>query len=148
MALAALPAFAQGTANPLARNTDADPRNLLAGLWNGANLENRSNCAAPQNNGTHGTYAQYEVSFDRPNSIMGITETAISPVTCSYLGTYNNDPIQPQWVGNYSCGDGKTGSFAMQRLIATPNSMYLRLTIKLTGSESCDVDAILGGSRF
>jgi hypothetical protein len=148
LALAALPALAQDAPNPLARNADADPRNLLAGIWNGADLENRSNCAATQNNGSHGTYAQYAVSFDLPNSIMGIDETAITGLRCTYLGTYNDDRFRPQWSGNYSCSDSKTGSFVMQRLLATRNEMSIRLAIKLNGTETCDVDAILGGSRF
>jgi hypothetical protein len=147
-ALAALPALSQDVPNPLARNADADPRNLLAGIWNGANLEKRSNCSAAQNNGTHGTYAQYSVSFDLPNSIMGIEETAITGLTCSYLGTYNDDRFRPQWAGRYSCSDGKTGSFTMQKLLATPNEMSIRLAIELTATETCDVDSILGGSRF
>ena len=148
LAMAALPALSQDAPNPLARNADADPRNLLAGLWNGANLENRSNCSATQNNGSHGTYAQYEVSFDRPNAIMAIDETAITTLRCSYVGSYNNDRFRPQWTGNYSCSDGKTGSFVMQKLLATPNEMSIRLAIKLNGTETCDVDSILGGSRF
>jgi hypothetical protein len=147
-ALAALPALSQDAPNPLARNADADPRNLLAGLWNGANLENRSNCSATQNNGTHGTYAQYSVSFDLPNSIMGIDETAITGLRCTYLGTYADDRFRPQWSGSYNCSDGKIGSFTMQKLLATPNEMSIRLAIKLNGTETCDVDSILGGSRF
>jgi hypothetical protein len=148
LAMAALPALAQDAPNPLARNADADPRNLLAGIWNGANLEKRSNCSATQNNGSHGTYAQYSVSFDLPNSIMGIEETAITGLTCTYLGTYYDDRFRPQWSGRYSCSDGKTGSFTMQKLLATPNEMSIRLAIKLTATETCDVDSILGGSRF
>jgi len=148
IALAALPALAQDVPNPLARNADADPRNLLQGIWNGANLENRSNCSAVQNNGIHGTYAQYAVSFDRPNAIMGIDETAITGLRCTYVGTYNDDRFRPQWTGNYDCSDGKTGSFVMQKLLATPNEMSIRLAIKLNGRETCDVDSILGGSRF
>jgi hypothetical protein len=148
IAMAALPALAQDVINPLARNADADPRNLVQGIWNGANLERRSNCSAAQNNGAHGTYAQYAVSFDRPNSIMGIDETAITGLTCTYLGTYSDDRFRPQWTGNYNCSDGKAGSFVMQKLLATPNEMSIRLAIKLNGSETCDVDSILGGSRF
>jgi hypothetical protein len=147
-ALVALPALAQDAPNPLARNFNASPGNLLAGIWNGANLEMRSNCAAIQNNGTHGTYAQYSVSFDRVNAILGIDETAITGLTCTYVGAYSDDPFHPRWSGNYSCSDGKTGSFTMQKLLATPNEMSIRLAIKLNGTETCDVDSILGGSRF
>jgi hypothetical protein len=147
-ALAALPALAQDAPNPLARNADANPSNLLAGFWNGANLEMRSNCSAIQNDGSHGTYAQYVVSFDRPNAIMAIEETAITTLTCTYLGTFTDDRFRPLWSGTYNCSDGKTGSFTMQKLLATPNEMSIRLAIKLTGTETCAVDAILGGSRF
>jgi len=147
-ALVALPALAQDAANPLARHADADPRNLLEGSWNGANLEKRSNCSATQNDGAHGTYAEYVVSLDRPNSIMGIAETAITGLRCTYVGAYADDRFRPQWTGSYSCSDGKAGSFIMQSLLATPNEMNIRLAVKLTGTETCDVDAILGGSRF
>jgi hypothetical protein len=147
-ALAVLPVLAQDAPNPLARNLDASPGNLLAGIWNGANLETRSNCATIQNDGFHGTYAQYLVSFDLPNAIMGIDETAITGLTCTYLGSFADDRFRPQWTGSYTCSDGKRGSFTMQKLLATPNEMSIRLAIKLTGTETCDVDAILGGSRF
>jgi hypothetical protein len=148
LVLAAVPAFAQGTGNPIARNPNTLPDNLLAGVWNGANLEKRSNCSASQNNGAHGTYAEYDITFDRVNLTMGINETAITGLTCVYVGPYSDTPIPPRWTGNYSCSDGKTGSFSMQQVLASANSMSLHLAIKLTGNESCDVDAILGGSRF
>ncbi len=144
---AAIPASAQEEPNPIARNPNTLPGNLLAGDWNGANLENRSNCAASQNNGKHGTYAEYLVSLDRTSLTMGIIETAFTVFICTYVGKYSDMPT-PQWTGNYGCSDGKTGSFAMTQLIASANSMYLRLAIKLTGVEICDVDAILGGSRY
>ena len=149
VALVALSAHAQEVQNPAARHADADPRNLLPGHWNGANLERRTNCAAPQNNGDHGVYADYNVSFDRPAALMGIDETAaVTGLTCTYLGTYVDDRFRPQWNGTYTCSDGKTGTFQSQLFFASPNAMSIRLAIKLTGRESCDVDAILGGSRF
>ena len=149
LAWVALSAHAQEAQNPAARHADADPRNLLPGHWNGANLERRTNCAAPQNNGDHGVYADYNVSFDRPAALMGIDETAaVTGLTCTYLGTYVDDRFRPKWNGTYTCSDGKTGTFQSQLFFATPNAMSIRLAIKLTGRESCDVDAILGGSRF
>ena len=146
LALAACGAFAQD--NPLARHALEDPRNVLPGSWNGANLEQRSNCAAPENNGTRGTYAAYDVSFDHVANTMGVDETAITGLHCTYLGAYGYDPFRPTWVGTYSCTDGKQGNFQATGILATPNAMSLRLAIKLTGSETCDVDSILGGSRF
>ena len=65
-----LPALAQEVPNPLARHLGDNPTSLVQGRWNGANLENRSNCSAPQFNGFHGTYAEYGVDFDRAASVM------------------------------------------------------------------------------
>ena len=148
LAAAALSAHAQEVQNPAARHPEADPRNLLPGHWNGANLERRTNCASPLRNGDHGTYADYNVSFDRAANLMGIDETTILDLRCTYLGNYVDDPYRPKWNGSYSCSDGKTGTFESQVFFATANAMHIRLAIKLTGSESCSVDAILGGSRF
>ena len=144
--LAVAPAVAQE--NPLARFGFQDPATILQGAWNGADLENRSNCTAPQNNGSHGTYAEYDISFDTTRSFMGIDETAITGLHCTYSGTYTYNNFQPAWSGNYGCSDGKTGSFQSQAILSTPNAISLRLSIKLNGTESCTVDAILGGSRF
>ena len=147
LAFAACGAYAQE--NPLARRSAEEPGNILPGLWNGADLEQRSNCTATQNDGTKGTYAQYDVSFDHLSGNMGIDETAITGLQCSYLGVYNDsDPFLPTWTGTYNCTDGKQGNFHSTGILATPNAMSVRLAIKLTGSETCDVNAILGGSRF
>jgi hypothetical protein len=149
-ALAALasPAIAQEVQNPAARRTDADSRNLLEGSWNGANLERRSACSNAQNNGDRGTYAEYNVSFDRAANLMGIDETTVSGLRCTYLGTYVDDRFHPQWNGSYTCSDGKAGTFTLQNFLASANAMSIRLSIKLTGTETCSIDAILGGSRF
>jgi hypothetical protein len=142
--LASLGAAAQ--LNPLARGGIPDPA-ALGGRWNGANLERRSNCSATQNDGPHGTYAEYFVSIDRINNLMGINENAITGLSCTYLGSYRQF-ASPQWSGTYDCTDGKHGDFQSQSFLVTPNEMSIRLTIKLSTSETCDVDAILGGSRF
>ena len=148
-AMLAAPALrAQTTENPLARHASADPANLVPGVWNGADLEKRSNCAAVQNNGTRGTYAEYDVTVDRVNSVLGITQIGITGLQCTYTGAYAPDPFRPTWTGHYDCTDGKTGNFQSTGILVTPNAMSIRLAIKLTGSETCDVDAILGGSRF
>ena len=148
VAAAAVSAHAQEVPNPAARHPEADPRNLLQGHWNGANLERRTNCASAQNNGDRGTYADYDVSIDRVASLMGIDEVAITGLRCTYLGNYVDDRFRPRWNGSYSCSDGKTGTFESQVFFSTANAMHIRLAIKLTGTESCTVDSILGGSRF
>jgi hypothetical protein len=147
-AMVATGALAQDVPNPAARRTDADPRTIPEGHWYGADLERRTNCAAAQNNGDRGTYADYYLTLDRQASLMGIDETAITGLHCTYLGNYVDDRFRPQWTGSYSCSDGKTGTFTSLNLFSTPTAMSIRLAIKLTGSESCTVAAILGGSRF
>jgi hypothetical protein len=118
----------------------------LVGRWNGANLENRSNCAAAQNNGSRGTYAQYDVSIDQ--GFIGIVETGVTGLSCTYFGPYRQDGTARRASGTYTCSDGKRGDFVSKAFLVTPNEMSIRLDIKLNGTESCAIDAILGGSRF
>lgn len=147
-ALAAPVSRAQTAENPIARHLLEDPSQIVPGAWNGADLEKRSNCTQPENNGTRGTYAEYDVAFDRTASLLGIDQIGITGLHCSYSGTYTPDRFRPTWNGFYSCTDGKTGNFQSQSILATTNALSIRLSIKLTGSETCDIDAILGGSRF
>ena len=123
-----------------------DSAPLLVGRWNGANLEKRRNCTAAQNNGSHGTYAQYDVSIDQ--GYIGIEETGVTGLRCTYFGPYKQDGIERQASGTYSCSDGKRGDWESRGFLVTANEMSIRLDIKLNGSESCAIDAILGGSRF
>ena len=140
----AVPAMAHAQVNPLARAIDPASLN---GTWNGANLERRSNCSAAQNNGSRGTYAQYDVAVDRQGG-MFIDETTITGLHCTYAGTYRQNGLPLSWSGSYSCTDGKRGTFQSQSILVTPHEISLRLSITLDTSETCDVDAILGGSRL
>ena len=60
LVFAAMPAAAQS--NPFARF----PRfaELANGRWNGVDLERRTRCTNPQNEGTRGTYAQFDVAAE------------------------------------------------------------------------------------
>jgi hypothetical protein len=118
----------------------------LMGRWNGANIERRSNCTSAQNNGQHGTYGQLDIANDA--GVFTIAETAVTGLTCTYNGTYKQDGIQRSATGVYFCSDGKQGSFTTTHILLTPTEMQIRMDIKLTGSESCTIDSILGGSRF
>jgi len=149
LALAAgLPAAAQD--NPAARRTAAGILSLN-GFWNGANLENRSNCATAGVNGIHGTYAQYLFSASASatgGGTLHIHETTESNLTCDFDGGYTDERFQPAWTGSLVCSDGKQGTFESRGFLITPTEMQVRLQIKFTNSEHCDADAILGGSRF
>ena len=144
-ALAACAAAAQ-VPNPLAR-PGTDSLATLDGVWNGADLEARSNCVATQNDGKRGTYAQYTINVDTATHSLGITQNGVTGLNCSYGGVYADTPAGPQWSGTYACSDGKQGNFQSRGFLVTPHEMSIQLTIKLTGSETCDIDAILGGSR-
>lgn len=119
---------------------------VLDGRWNGANLERRSGCTNAQNNGTRGTYAQYDIGT--AGGIFTISETGVTGLTCVYNGTYTQDGADRHASGTYTCSDGKQGSFDTTRFLVTPTEMQIRMDIQLTGSESCTIDAIVGGSRF
>ncbi|HUP97704.1 MAG TPA: hypothetical protein VM073_07180 [Usitatibacter sp.] len=121
----------------------------IGGIWNGANLERRSHCASASNNGTRGTYAQWSVTRDTVSDRLRIVETGITGLSCTYAGGYRIAGNKAEWYdGTYTCTDGKTGTFNSSDITVTDNALSIRLAIKLNGSESCDIDAIIGGSRF
>lgn len=123
-----------------------DDAPVLWGRWNGANIEKRSNCANAQNNGQHGTYAQFDIGNEQ--GVFTISEAAVTGLTCTYNGTYSQDGRQRSAKGQYWCSDGKTGNFTSTGFLVTATEMQIRMDVKLTGSESCTIDAIVGGSRF
>ena len=130
--------------NPLSRVPDAL---ALNGRWNGVNLELRSNCRTPENNGARGTYAQFDVVIDAQGNI-GITQNGITGLNCNYGGRYQVANNRLAWQGSYSCSDGKRGDF--QSTLVEPHALSLdiRLTTQLTSSEACNIDAILSMARF
>ena len=140
-----LPAAAQQ--NPLARPNRADPT-AIDGRWNGADLEDRSNCAHPENNGHHGTYAEYDFAVDTANHFLSMAQLGVTGLNCNWGGDYQADAFHIDWSGQYNCTDGKTGTFHSKSILITPNEMSIRLAIKLSGSETCDISSVLGGSRY
>jgi hypothetical protein len=121
----------------------------ISGTWNGANLEKRTNCTSLQNNGTRGTYAQWDASVNTNDNTLRIQETGITGLSCTYRGGFRVNGNNPEWFdGTYTCTDGKTGTFHSTEFMVTARAFSIRLATKLTGSETCDIDAILGGSRF
>ena len=148
-AVAALAASPAATAqdNPLARAAPPSVVTLIDGRWNGADLERRSNCSQPQNNGTRGTYAEYVISTNTDGDI-GIAQTGITGLTCNYFGKYRIEGGNRSATGSYSCSDGKRGNFSTKGILVTENAVSIRMDIVLNTTESCTIDAIIGGSRF
>ena len=141
--LAGLPALAQQ--NPAAR--PSREVSVLAGRWNGAHLEQRSNCVTAGNNGFHGTYSDYNIHLDASN-VLVIDEVAVTGLTCTYAGVYRRENGQTSWSGNHTCSDGRTGPFELRSVFALTTLMQLRLSIQMQGGERCSVDAMLSGARF
>jgi hypothetical protein len=144
---AAIPAVALAQENPTERRVAANVTSL-GGYWNGANLENRSNCATAGVNGIHGTYAQYFFSVTPANSTLNVHEETLSNLKCDYTGSYAETGMVVSWSGTFSCDDGKRGTFQSKSFMIFPTEMQVRLQMKFTNSEGCDADSILGGSRF
>ena len=118
----------------------------LKGRWNGADLERRSNCTAPENNGNHGTYAQYLVDFS--DGFFALQENGVTGLACTYSGTSKQDGMAFAASGTYSCSDGKTGTFATTGVAVADREMSMQMAAKLTGTETCTIDKTLGGSRY
>lgn len=133
-------------ANPLAR----PQRDItaLTGAWNGSHIEQRRSCRSAQNEGFHGTYAEYGIYVDTVGHGLFITETAVTGLTCNWSGQYRDDAGRTVISGSLSCSDGRTGAFQAEGFFVLTTLMSLRLSIQLTGSETCSVDAILSGAHF
>ena len=144
LALACMPAAAQQ--NPLARPEAPSPASVN-GRWNGVNLERRSGCTSPQNDGSRGTYAQFDIAADSSGNL-SIQQSGITGLNCTYNARYQASGSRLALQGTYSCTDGKQGTFVTGEAVAHPPSLDLRLAIRLTGGETCAIDSILSMARF
>ena len=141
----ALAELALAQSNPAARpRRDVE---ALAGHWNGAHMEKRSECASAQNNGDHGTYSDFNFRPDTTFKTLAMDEIAINGLGCNYIGAYRDDG-RLTWTGSLSCTDNRTGTFDAQTLFVFGNVMEVRMTIRLNGTERCVIDALLSGTRF
>ncbi|HZZ91775.1 MAG TPA: hypothetical protein VFE23_04385 [Usitatibacter sp.] len=132
--------------HPFARDAPPSAR-LVNGTWNGVDLERRSNCTNSQNNGTRGTYAQFDVATDA-TGVFSVAQTGITGLTCAYSGRYTVANGALGIDGTYNCSDGKQGNFHATKVDVNGISMTLQMSVQLTGGETCTIDAILGLTRF
>lgn len=120
----------------------------LAGQWQGAIIETRSSCAAPQNNGGRATYGQYNIGM--AGSGIGNIVIALAGVTglqCSYSGDFTTNGARLSASGTLSCNDGKRGTWHSTSMIVLARAMSLELAVQLDTTETCTIAAVLGGSR-
>ena len=116
----------------------------IAGTWRGVILERRSNCSAPQNEGNHGTFAQFDITW--AGGVFEIRQSG-GTVACTYSGTYAN-PGNRMSGTVHDCSDGKTAQLTSTETKVTDRELSISLSMKMTGKESCTVDATLGGFRY
>lgn len=142
LAAAGIMAVMGATLAPLAGHAQAS----LTGTWNGAVLEARSNCSNAPNNGSHGTYAQYDIGI--ASGAILITQSGITGLQCNYLGIYSEAGAERQAAGTLTCSDGKRGTWQVTNFLVTENEMSLKLSEQLNSTETCTINAVLGGSRL
>jgi hypothetical protein len=86
MALVLACTAASAQQNPLARPV-APSAAAINGRWNGVNLEKRSACTSPQNEGNRGTYAQFDIVADSTGNL-SIQQSRITGLNCTYSMRY------------------------------------------------------------
>jgi hypothetical protein len=132
--------------NALARPVPPGPADLN-GRWNGVDLERRTGCVNPQNEGSRGTYAQFDIGVDSTGSF-NIAQSGITGLNCSYSGRLQPSGGRLTVQGAYSCTDGKQGTIVSGEVLFHPPSVDVRLSIRLTGAETCAIVSILALARF
>jgi hypothetical protein len=135
--------------NPLARGTwGAISDAPIEGAWNGTDLERRSGCTSAQNDGSRGTYAEFDLTTDRSAHILAIDEKGITGLTCTYGGTYSGAGATLAWSGHYSCSDGKQGTFTSRSILVDQNALSIHLDVQLQATETCAIDKVIGAGRL
>jgi hypothetical protein len=118
----------------------------ITGTWNGAILEARSNCVSAVNNGNFGTYAQIDIGVGA--GAINISQVGITGLTCTYTGPYSESGSTRQASGNFTCTDGRRGTWLVTDFLVTENALSLKIAEQLTSSETCTINAVMGGSRL
>lgn len=142
-----LPALASD--NPIARGTwGIGTSSPPDGAWNGTDLERRSSCTSPQNDGSRGTYAEFDVATDRTASTFGIDQKGITGLNCTYTGRYSGVAPMVSWTGTYSCTDGKHGTFTTRSILVTQNALSIHLDVQLDTTETCKIEKVIAAGRL
>ena len=120
----------------------------LAGQWQGAIIETRSNCTQVQNNGGRATYGQYDIGMGvGASGALYIALAGVTGLQCNYSGNFTTNGARLAANGTLSCNDGKRGTWQSTNVLVTGKAMSLELAVKLDTTETCTIAAVLGGSR-
>ncbi len=141
----------QGGARQIARQIFGPPAATapsLAGAWLGAIIEIRKNCSQAQNNGSRATYGQYDIGLGAgATGALAIGFAGVTGLQCNYNGTFTTNGARMLASGALSCNDGKRGTWHSTGMTVSARSMSLELAVQLETTETCVIDAVLGGSR-
>lgn len=154
LALAALAARGAVAAdNPLARGPFGPVAGAasapIQGTWNGTDLEKRSACTHPENEGNRGTYAQFDITTNDTTGFMVIQQTGITGLQCTYSGVATGSGNALSWSGTYFCStDEKHGSFTSRSILVTPNALSIHFDAKLDTTETCTIEGVIGAGRL
>jgi hypothetical protein len=132
--------------NPLTRNPPP-AQQLIGGQWAGVDLERRSNCTHPENNGVHQTWAAFTVGIDGAGNFT-IDQLGVTGLNCSWRGQWTSTANGLSIQGTYSCTDGKQGTFATRKVDVNGTAFTMQLSIQLANTETCSVDGVLSMARF
>ncbi len=120
----------------------------LAGQWQGAIIETRSNCTQAQNNGARATYGQYDIGMGVGSAgALSILLSGVTGLQCTYNGNFSLNGARLLANGSLTCNDGKRGTWQMTNALVTAKAMSLEFDVLLDTTETCRIAAILGGSR-
>ena len=120
----------------------------LAGQWQGAIIEMRSNCSHAQNNGGRATYGQYDIGMGVGGAgALAISLAGVTGLQCNYDGNFTTNGARLLASGTLSCNDGKRGTWQSTNMLVTARAMSLEFAVQLDTTETCSIAAILGGSR-
>jgi hypothetical protein len=121
----------------------------LAGQWQGAIIEARSNCSQTQNNGNRATYGQYDIGMGvGASGALVISLAGVTGLQCAYNGNFTTNGARLEANGAMSCNDGKRGTWQSTSMLVTKKAMSLEIALQLDTTETCVIAAILGGSRL
>ncbi len=136
--------------NPLARGIvpPAAADAPIEGTWNGTDLERRSACTKPEDEGNHGTYAEFDVSTNSATGDLSILQMGITGLQCSYVGKLTGTGATRAWSGTYFCGDGKHGTFTSRSILVSSDALAIHFDAKLDTTETCTIEAVIAGGRL
>lgn len=149
LALAVCAPAARAMDNPVARGTLALGASApIDGVWNGTDLERRSNCTSADNDGSRGTYAEFDPLMNGVDHTLAMDQKGITGLNCSYDGPYTGSGATLSWSGHYSCTDGKRGTFTSRSVLVTQNALSIHLDVQLDTTETCKIEKVIGAGRL